>query len=861
MPLLERDLYLVELEARLSDATVGRGHMVLLGGKAGVGKTALVTRLAEVMKGRATVLIGACDPLSTPRPLGPLLDIAPSVGGALARALRDDTGRERVFTAFLATLTSARRPILVVFEDVHWADDATLDLLRYLGRRIGQSRAILIATYRDDELGPKHPLRTLIGDLATASTAQRMTLTPLSERAVRVLAEASGMDPVALHRRTAGNPFFVTEVLAARQLELPVTVRDAVLARLTRLHPSARAMLNAAAVVGMRIEPWLLSAVAGDDTEAVDACLATGMLRSDGGVLTFHHQLVREAVLAVLPAHHDVQMHARIVAALRLRPSGPDDLARLAHHAEAAGDYGAALELARAAAQRAVALGSHREAAAQYARVLRFANPLPTVEHAELLDAYAQECFVTDQLSAGIPARTAALEIWRRVGNQHKEGESLTWLARAMLLSGEPHADTLSGAAIAVLESLPPGPALARAYRVHAHLRIEAGDALHYGQRAIELAERLHDVETLVAASNTVGTALLLGGQDEGREYLERSLQLAREAELDDYVGLAFTNLGSALGEHFQLRAAEDYLSRGIAYCTAHDVDRHRLYMQAWQALVWMYQGRWMDAATSARQVLDRPGASAISRMTALLALGRVHARRGEQAEATDVLDLVLELAATTTSLHRVGPVRIARAEAAWLAGDYRRTRVEARSVFEAAVEQHHAWHSGALAFWRWRVGDLKQPPHGVAAPFELQIAGDWIAAAAAWRSRDCPYEEAQALADGDEPALLEALAMFEGLGARPMAERTKRRLRACGIRGIPRGPRPATRAHPALLTPRQTEVLWLLASGLSNSQISAQLVLSERTVVHHVSAILAKLGVKSRADAALRAVTIARDA
>ena len=215
MELLERTPYLTELGGLLRQAADGQGHVAFLGGEAGVGKTSLVRRFCDDAREAARVLTGACDPLSTPRPLGPLLDIAAVVGGELDRLVASAARREQVFGAFLAELSGGGKPTLVAIEDAQWADAATLDLLRYLGRRLGSTRALLLVTFRDDELGPRHPLRLAMGDLATADAVRRLTLLPLSIDAVRTLAAGSGIDSDALHRHTGGNPFFVTEVLAA----------------------------------------------------------------------------------------------------------------------------------------------------------------------------------------------------------------------------------------------------------------------------------------------------------------------------------------------------------------------------------------------------------------------------------------------------------------------------------------------------------------------------------------------------------------------------------------------------------------------------------------------------------------------
>ena len=269
MELLERDTFLADLERLLADAAAGRGRLVFVGGEAGVGKTAFVSRVAESARKTARVLVGACDPMSTPRPLAPVLDIAATVGGTLERLLADSgQPRHRILRAILGELSGGLRPTLAVFEDAHWADEATLDLLRFVGRRCGSTRLLLIVTYRDDEVGPTHPLRVVLGDLATAAPVRRLSLPCLSEAAVRRLAEGSALDPVELHRRTAGNPFFATEALASGSDAIPATVRDAVLARASRLSKAGRATLDAAAVIGAHGEAWLLAEVAGRDAPA-----------------------------------------------------------------------------------------------------------------------------------------------------------------------------------------------------------------------------------------------------------------------------------------------------------------------------------------------------------------------------------------------------------------------------------------------------------------------------------------------------------------------------------------------------------------------------------------------------------------
>lgn len=859
MRLLERDSFLQDLDRLLQVASGGRGCLAFVAGEAGVGKSALVERFCQQAAGSARVLRGSCDPLSTPRPLGPLIDIAGQVGGELHERLHGTAQRHEVFSSFLTLLADDNHPSLVIFEDVHWADEATLDLLRFTGRRIDNCPALLIATYRDDEVGPRHPLRTVLGDLATSGAIQRVAIPRLSEPAVRDMAEGSEVDPTDLYRLTGGNPFFVTEVLAAGESGVPPTVRDAVLARASRLSEPARSVLDVAAAIGFSSEAWLLDAVAGPDADAVDECVAMGVLRqqSEGIAYSFRHEIAREAILDTLPIQQRKSLHHHILTELETVRS-EDLLARLAHHAEEAGDRESVLRYAPAAARRAASLNAHREAAAQFARALRFANGMDEREHARLLEEYAAECNVVDYVTEAIAAHEAAIRIWRNAGQPLREGASLAILGNLLVGAGRnAEAEQVSQASLTLLEALPPGIELAQSYGYQAHLRMlnrDNAEAIALGKKAIDLGERLNDTRTVIRGYNTVGAAMIVSGDDEGRVYLERAVSMARTFGFDNGVAAAFGNLGSGTGEMYQFQLADRYLAEGIVFTSERDLDGHGAYMVAWSALSHFYQGRWAEAADIAVSVTRRPAGAAISRIMALLALGRVRARRGDP-DVWTALDEALALAERTGTLQRLGPVCAARAEAAWLSGDREKTIVEALRAYDLALEYQHIWHTGELSYWLWRAGDPHEVPECAAEPFALQMAGLWQEAADAWSKLCCPYEAARALADSyDEEALRQAHQEFERLGAAPMTARVTRKMRDLGIRGIPRGPRPQTVANPAGLTAREMEVAAFLTQGLRNAEIAERLYLSPKTVDHHVSSVLAKLEVSSRTEAAREA-------
>jgi predicted ATPase/DNA-binding CsgD family transcriptional regulator len=852
MRLLERDAYLRELEVALKDAVCGAGRLVLISGEAGIGKTSLVEQFVRGRGEVVRVLWGACDALFTPRPLSPLHDIAAQTNGRLLTLLNSDAQRTTIFSAALTELQA--RPAIVVFEDVHWADEATLDLLTFLGRRIARTAALLALTYRDDELGPQHPLRLVLGDLVTSPATRRLSLAPLSENAVRVLVGKRAIDTAALHRQTGGNPFFVTEALAGAGNGVPHTIRDAVLSRAARLSPSGQAVLQAAAVIGPRIEPWILADVTGVDAAVTEECLMSGMLLAQGEALAFRHELARQTILESISPSLKLVLHRKTLDAFKAPPTTQHDLIRLAHYAEAAHDREAVLAYAPAAARQAAGAGAHREAAALYELALRFANTLPAVEQAQLLEAYAQECDYIDYHLHGIEACRKAINIWRHLDNPLKQGELLTRMAHKLTgLGRDFEAQQCAQEAIALLEAHPSGCELAMAYRRQSFLDIlyeNHREAITWAEKSIAIAQPLHSQQIVLSAQNVIGMAWMALEYERGCQYLERNLQTAHDAGYESITAVAYANASWISVVLYHLQRAERYLTEGIAYTTERDLDRLRFYMTAWNAFLLLRRGQWSAATDLAEAVVRRPGISITSRVIALVTLGLCRARQGHP-QAQAALDEALALSQDITSLHRIGLVRAARAEAAWLGGDHARVLTEACAVYDRAVSKRHPWFTGELAYWRQRAGDDVALPAWTAQPFALQIAGDWRVAADAWAQLGCPYEQARALADGDYDAQAQALTIFERLGARPAADSLRRTMRAGGAARIPRGPRPSTFANPFGLTTRQMDILRLLTQGLSNAEIAAELYISAKTVDHHVSAVLAKLDVPSREEAA----------
>jgi DNA-binding CsgD family transcriptional regulator len=848
MELLERERCLGDLTEWLRTAAERGGCVALVAGEAGIGKTALVQEFSN-QQVETRVLWGACDALFTPRPLAPLYDIARQTRGALLEAVNSGANRDEIFTAALDELE--REKALVVFEDMHWADEATLDLLKYLGRRIHRTHVMLAVTYRDDEVGRRHPLRYLIGDLPRTSV-RRMSLPPLSESAVAQLARRAERPWQGLHTLTGGNPLFVTEVLAAGADTVPSTVRDAVLARAIRLTPAAREIAELVCVIPRKAELWLLDQALRLDEADIEGCLSVGMVRHEDGSLAYRHELVRRAIEDSLFQTRLRSLHAQVLAILETRPGIP--AARLAHHASCAHDAEAVRRFAPLAAAQAASVGAHRQAESHFEAMILYANDLAPSDRARLLEQLSYECFLTGRYARASEVRREALEIWRKLGFRMEEGDALCALSRLSWFDGRSaEAELYCADAIRVLESLPAGPALARAYSERADLDMESHEnesAIEFALRAIALAEIWTDPLILSMASSALGTARLILGDDSGWADLERCLKLALDNALHEQAARAYNNLSAMAVSRRRYDEAARFLSSGIAYCEERDLDFLLPYMLAYRARMKFEQGHWLGASEDAEAVLRHPRTTPITRIPALRTLGHLRIRRGDP-DANSPLEEARALAGPNPELQRFGTLAAVAAEAAWLAGDWASVLREVQPAYEMVLHRRDPRMKGELATWLWRVDGLEQLPTDIPEPYALEISRDWRGAARAWEELGCPYERALVLGwYGPELEQREALAILDRMGAAPAAQALRRQMRERGVQAVPRGSRTSTRCNPRGLTRREAEILALLSEGLRNAAIARRLFVSTKTVDHHVSAILAKLGVPSRAEA-----------
>ncbi|MGM9490453.1 ATP-binding protein [Ideonella sp. YS5] len=839
--LVEREPALRALAEAVQEAAQGSGRTVLVYGEAGIGKTSLLRAALDPASGLRgwRVLWGGCEALFSPRPLGPLFDMAPELGERLRGLLVREGQRSELFAALLEQLRSAPEPLALVFEDVHWADAATLDCIKFLGRRLEGQRALLVLSYRDDELGERHPLRAVLGDLPPAQV-RRIPLDVLSEAGVAELARRHGVERVGLFAATQGNPFFVTESLHGTGL--PTTVRDAVLARASRLPPAVRSLVDLVAIVPSRMEGWLLQAVAHPPPEDLLAALHSGLLQPQGDCLAFRHELARQALEQALFAPVAAQLHARVLGALESAGAPDVPPARLVHHAARAGQRAAVQRLAPMAAARAAELGAHREAAALYATALEAAVGLSSEERAELLEKRSYQCYLVGLIEDAVAPREAALALWRQVGDRTHEARTLRWLSRLnWFLGRNAEAVRFADEALDLLKGQPPSEELAWVMSNRAQLHMlseEVGAAVEWGTRAAEMAAGLGAVEVQAHALNNTGAALYTRSPPAGREQLERSLQLALENDLREHVARAYVNLVAAEITHGLHALARQHLDDATAYLSARDLDAWSHYLAAWTCRLDLETGRWEEAADGARQVLSRPQLAPVSRLPTLIVLARLRMRRGDPG-AGDVLQEATTLALRTGEFQRLVPLAVTHAEAAWLGLPQADVSFAQEQLRAAQARQAPA--AGEIAFW-------------------LALGGH-LSGENTWDMPERPFEQAIARLHGGGPEEMQAaLGQLAALGCEATVARVQAELRRQGIRwpeAASRGPRPTTAAHPAGLTQREAQILVLLAQGLTNAEIAARLVRSAKTVDHHVSAILAKLNARSRAEASALAARL----
>ena len=852
--LLERDVELGLLRGAVEAAARGRGSTVVILGEAGIGKTSLVQAFLATVSSGARVLVGSCEDLRTPRALGPLRDAAEGTAGPLARALATGTDPDVVLPAVVTEMCAAPSPAILVIDDAHWADGATLDVVRYLSRRIAGGPAVLLLAYRDDEVDAGHPLRSVLGAMPGSSTV-RLHLPPLSAQAVNELAGDADVDVPELYRTSGGNPFFVTEVLATPDVEIPPTVIDAVLGRLGTLSDRARGAVERCAVVPSGVELGLLHALR-EDLDAIAEAERVGILTLRGQRMAFRHELARRVVAASLPAGTRISLHLEVLRCL-LVAHDPDPF-RVLHHAMEAGADDVVLEFGRKAAREAHHAGAFEQEAACYAEVLDRADALHAEDRAALDEAYAWALSTSNHPLAAAGVALRAVEQWEELGEEGRAVGALVVLSRQQFLTEQPVA-ALSSARRALDHAAGQGEttghvlALANLGAMLVVLDREE-EGLAVLDAALPLIERVGGPGVRSLSRTYVGSAHLQLGLIEGRDELLEAIHIARAHDSHEAAMRGYYNLVEGCWRLGRFDEALDFVDQAEAYARDRELDVYSYMIDARRFRMMAMRGRWQEAVDGLHEMVDgRTDPGMIGRET-LPVLARLMVRTADP-DADELLAVATRHAERADVLEWVVPTGLAVIEHAWLTGRPEVAGNHPALLLERTDRVGMEWQRGELLRYLSRLGHQVPPFSRCPEPFAAGLRGDWETAAAGWEAIGDPYERALELAEScDEASTVESYRILESLGAVPATRLARRRLRELGITRSPRRLASDTRSNAAGLTARQVEILRLLTDGLTNAEIADLLVLSTRTVDHHVASVFHKLDVHTRRDAVAKA-------
>jgi len=841
--LLERDSELERLRDAFAAAADGQGAGIAVSGESGAGKSTLIAAALERLD-EFRVLRGQCEPLQTPRPLGPFRDLG--LPGIAAVVGADDARPAEVGERLYAEFGS--EPTVLVIEDLHWADEASVEILRFLARRVEAARLVVVLSYRDTEIGAQHPVRALLGDFAVLDGLSRIPLAPLSENGVAAAVAGTGLDAHRVHAVTGGNPFFVAQVLREPDRPLPTSVRDAVLARVADVDLVDLEVLQLIACAPDRLDARLLRLV-GVDLQTLRRLDETALLAHDDHGLAYRHELARLAVESTIPPGGAVTLHQRLIEALEeldLR-----DPAVLTHHAIAARDSGRAARYARAAAAEAIATASNTQAASFLEIALsHLPSTTEPAERAGLLLQLSLQQYLTGRIADAIASARASIPLSEAAGQPTMVAEAYSVMAVLEYHSARRrNIDQYLARAVKIAEEAGVPETLVRTVFNEAFLAMIGSDltrALDAAARTSALAADAGMAEYATAGQLIRELVSCMGGDRSARARALELADVARERQWDELASRAYDTVAFVDVEQGNLRGLQEVVDAGLAHADKRDLPVARLWIVAARATLHLLAGRWNAAVEDAESVLA--GARLPGCIHPDLVVATVRMRRGD-GDFENNVENTLSAAQGLDEPMRLIEAYVVLAESMWLTG-----RPDQRVVDAAArLEQlgglpDTRWPAGHLATWLRRLRITFTMPADLPEPFRASVDGRHAEAAAWWRAAGSPFNEAMALADSLDPDdRVRAVMSMDRLGAVGTADRLRRELRLDGVASVPKRPTETTRANPGGLTNRQLEVARLLARGLTNSEIATEVFISHKTAEHHVSAVLSKLGLPNR--------------
>lgn len=822
--LLERDREFDQLASALRSARDRHGMVALVSGEAGIGKTTLVRRFLRTLPGDIRALAGSCEDLIAARVLGPFREMLPGTPMGNADAAAD--------LLIAQAERAAGGALVAVVDDVQWADDASLDVIRYIGRRIGTLSLLLVVIFRTEQEPENARLRRVLGALSGHSTL-RLELAGLSDDAVRAWSEDAG---VAWERVAGlgGNPFLVSEVLAARGADLPERVRDAIVGRVCALPDDVRDLMATLAICPRSIELSILADLHPRYARQLATGERAGLCEVRRGAASYRHEIARRAVEWSLTETERTVRHGRVLAALREHHVDPS---RMLHHAVNAGDADAIASIAPIAAGLAADAEAHSEALTASLAALDVADRLTPASVAELLSLAARAAFRLDRAAEAWEHVCAAERVAAaaELDDATQAGILMDKARYAGVLGDADAVAECSRAVIARYHGALAAP-VARAHETLANLAVLAGEserAIREARTAERIASSLGDTAAAARAAVPLGIAYATTGQvGDGTRILLQARQALRDARDADNEARAVTNLAIVALAADDAVTAREWFEEAAALGSRREHAAVGYFAAAHLAHLDILEGRWdaADAALSAlvSQTQDAPPMRALPEAF----LGRLLIRRGDE-RGRAMLEEAVGFAQRSGMIRRVLFCAVPLLELAWLDDDPERG-------------EH----------WGWLSIDLARTCN---SRFALRDAAGWLrrlgldalvpsdAFDGARRTGARPFDDALTLVDRTDGSAARGVRELDAIGADATAGRVRAWLRARGETRIPR--RGAQRFGP--LTRRQREILELVAGGRHTSDIAAHLHLSPRTVDNHIAAAMERLDVTSRTEAA----------
>ena len=859
MKLIEREEFLDSLQTKFDNVAKGEGHCVLIGGEAGIGKTSLIKAFCNSKKKDYKIYRGTCDALFTPRPLAPFYDIVWQMEAETWENIVNITDRSRLFAGLLRKLENQKQTIIIVFEDIHWADEATLDFIKFLARRITQLRCLFILTYRDNEIHSSHPLRNVLGQL-TPGFFTRLQLTSLSRNAVEKLAREKGWSGEDVYSISGGNPFYVKEILANYSLGIPDNIKDSILSVYNRMDEKAKHIWQILSVLPSAFEIKYLEKMAPSYATAIEHYLDLKILILDKGLISFKHELYRRTIERSLSPFLRIALNKKILDLFRESFETNHEIERIIHHAKNANEYDTIVRYAPLAARQAAALGAHIEACKLYLSAIEYYQGTDKNILIQFYEPYAYECYLTNQIKEAIIYTVKLLDLLREKNDAERIGNCMGFLSRLWWLDGNrKKAENFAEQAMESLKSNPSSATKAMAYSNMSQMKMlfdQFAESIAWGEKAIGIAQELGDEETLAHALNNVGSVRMLiqSSEQEGIELLQQSLGIALKNCYHDHAGRAYTNLVNIGVRTKKYDFAKKMLDEGLQYCEERDLDSWKSCMLSFKARLNFETGNWKEAYNISDILLKNENQPKAVTIIALVVIASIKMRTSE----SDVLPLLLDAgtkAFETMEMQRIIPSIVALLEYEWLTGKTVIKKEDLDRAIDMIGQSINIIENNEFAFWLLKARKQILPLNNVYEGYNVSNSRNAQEAAALWERVGCPYAQALTIFEGGVEDKRQAIKIVHELGAGAVYEKMKLEMRTSGIRSIPRGIRKSTQANPAHLTARELDVLQLLKEGFQNKEIAARLFISTRTVGHHISSIFFKLDVNSRAKAVREAI------